>query len=502
MGYLVLARKYRPQNFKEVIGQEHVTRTLMSALESKKIGHSYIFAGPRGVGKTSVARIMAKSLNCKEGIRVNPCNECELCREITRGNATDVIEIDGASNRGIDEIRNLRESASYTPVKSRFKIYIIDEVHMLTKEAFNALLKTLEEPPSHVIFIFATTEPRKVPKTVLSRCQRFDFRKLRENEIYEKLKLLVEKESVEAEDNALVMIAARAEGSIRDAEGMLDQMISYSEGKIKEKDVREVFGFIGDEVYADLFNFVMEKKENEIIKKIEEIFEQGHDLQEFSYGWIEFLRKLMLFKVKATDLDYKENEIFKSVANKVSTNLITAILNLSTDMERTLMRIPYTKAYIELNFIKMSRVPDVEDISNIINNLKAGSLNDNKSKIRGSTFEKEDFKAEEPKNMNLDNFWGRVISRIDGLTGNNFFKSFVRGIEPISMNDNNLKVKVPRSHRDHIERDLELLKEACREVAGKTVEVEIESKDEPFTKQKEDPMIKKVKEIFDAEEYF
>ena len=255
-----------------------------------------------------MARILAKALNCKTGIVENPCNQCENCKAVTNCNSVDVIEIDGASNRGIDEIRALRESVSYSPVQSAFKIYIIDEVHMLTKEAFNALLKTLEEPPSHIVFIFATTEPQKVPKTVLSRCQRFDFRPLSNKEIFEKLKGLVSSEKVTATDEAISLIASRAQGAIRDAEGMLEQLISYSEGKITIDDVRDVFGFIGNDLYLKLFEGITNSEENEIIEGIEEITQKGYDLREFISGWLNFLRELLLCKLKISNTTSVERE--------------------------------------------------------------------------------------------------------------------------------------------------------------------------------------------------
>jgi len=226
--YLVLARKWRPQLFEEVVGQQHITQTLQNAISQKRVAHAFLFTGARGVGKTSTARILAKALNCEKGPQINPCGQCTNCQEVTHGTSMDVIEIDGASNRGIDEIRELKENVRYTPAKSRYKIYIIDEVHMLTKEAFNALLKTLEEPPPHIIFIFATTEPHKIPATILSRCQRYDFKRIPFREVIGSLKRIVEEEKIQISQRGLLSIAQESEGSLRDAQSLLDQVIAYA----------------------------------------------------------------------------------------------------------------------------------------------------------------------------------------------------------------------------------------------------------------------------------
>ena len=259
MAYTVFALKWRPQNFDEIIGQNHIVTTLKSALEKNRLAHAYLFAGPRGVGKTSTARILAKALNCKDGPTLNPCQKCASCLEIGQGRSMDVIEIDGASNRGIDEIRVLRENVKFSPVAGKFKIYIIDEVHMLTQEAFNALLKTLEEPPAFVKFIFATTQPHKVLATILSRCQRFDFRRITVMEMITQLERIVTQEKIGVDKEVLLAIAKASDGSLRDAESLLDQLISFSKDKISLKDVISILGIVEQEALFEITDKIIQK---------------------------------------------------------------------------------------------------------------------------------------------------------------------------------------------------------------------------------------------------
>ncbi|HET8826896.1 MAG TPA: DNA polymerase III subunit gamma/tau, partial [Terriglobales bacterium] len=268
MSYQVLARKYRPQRFAEVIGQEHVTRTLKNAIEQGRIAHGYIFSGHRGIGKTTVARILAMALNCRSAEQPvsEPCGVCDSCVEIRAGNAVDVIEIDAATNRGIDEIRELREAARYRPARDRFKIYILDEAHQITDAAFNALLKTLEEPPGHVVFMLATTQPEDIPQTIRSRCQHFSFRAVKFGQIVDQLKDLCGRESISAEDEALALLAEAGDGSMRDALSLLDQAIASSEGKLTAESVRQLIGVASSGILEEIMQSVSRSASDEILR--------------------------------------------------------------------------------------------------------------------------------------------------------------------------------------------------------------------------------------------
>src|SRR5437660_867350 len=303
MSYQVLARKYRPQKFSEVIGQGHVTRTLKNAIEQQRTAHGYIFSGHRGIGKTTVARILAMALNCRSSDKPvsEPCGICESCTEIRAGNSVDVIEIDAATNRGIDEIRELREATRYRPARDRFKIYILDEAHQITDAAFNALLKTLEEPPGHVVFMLATTQPEDIPQTIRSRCQHFSFRAVKFEEILGQLKDLVAKEQLEADEDALALVAEGGDGSIRDALSILDQAIASSSGRLSLDEVRQLVGAAPSGVLEQIMQSVAQSSSQDVLRVVDQLISEGHSPTHFARQMVRFLRNTVVARIAGAD---------------------------------------------------------------------------------------------------------------------------------------------------------------------------------------------------------
>ncbi len=327
MSYIALYRKWRPQDFSSLVGQEHIKAALTNALSGGRVAHAYLFAGPRGTGKTSTAKILAKAVNCQHGPTPNPCNECDNCKRINDGSSMDVFEIDAASNRGIEEMRSLREAVRFSPVEGKKRVYIIDEVHMLTTEAFNALLKTLEEPPEHVLFILATTEPHKIPATIHSRCQRYDFRRMGVEDTVARLKEVAEGSGLEAEEEALVLIAAQADGGMRDALSLLDQCSVMADGVIKAETVRSLLGVVGREHLRLLVSAVGRREEGRSLEILEEILATGKDVRQAVGEMLNYLRAVMLFKVAPAFPDIyvtDDRENLSAAANLFSHDRLTA----------------------------------------------------------------------------------------------------------------------------------------------------------------------------------
>ncbi|MBI4708072.1 MAG: DNA polymerase III subunit gamma/tau [Candidatus Omnitrophica bacterium] len=359
MSYTVFALKWRPKNFDEVVGQIHVTGVLKNAIQKNRLAHAYLFAGPRGVGKTSCARILAKSLNCKDGLLANPCQQCASCKEISEGRSLDVIEIDGASNRGIDEIRVLRENVKFAPTSGKFKIYIIDEVHMLTTEAFNALLKTLEEPPEFVKFIFATTNPNKVLPTILSRCQRFDFRRITAREIASQLERIVTAEKINVDKEVLFAIAKSSDGSLRDAESVLDQLVSFSQQKISLKDVISVLGLVEQEVLFEITERIIKHDPQAALALLNKLIDEGKDINVFLTNLIEHFRNLMIAKVSKADaklIDLPEDICVKLLeqSRALSLDEIFSAFNILANTQDMARRFDSLRIGLEVNLVRLS----------------------------------------------------------------------------------------------------------------------------------------------------
>lgn len=374
MSYLVFARKYRPQTFEQVVKQDHVTRTLSNAIAAGRVAHAVLFSGPRGTGKTTVARILAKAMNCKQGPAPVPCNECRSCKEITSGSAVDVYEIDGASNTSVDQVRELRENVKYMPAHSLYKIYIIDEVHMLSIAAFNALLKTLEEPPSHVMFIFATTEPRKIPITILSRCQRHDFRRIDVESISKYMEKICAKEGVEIAVESLGLIAREAGGSMRDGLSLLDQVISCIKGTITHAKVLDILGVVDREIIFDISEAVLREDVAEALDILDEIYNAGHDMKKFYADLIEHFRNLLVVKMgkkvgKLVDIPSHEIDLMLDLVKEVSITFLNQIFDLLFKEEVAIGYAAQPKLAIEMVLIRLFQIKPALPIEVLIEKL-------------------------------------------------------------------------------------------------------------------------------------
>ena len=355
-----LYRAYRPQTFKDVVGQEHIIRTLKNQIQNGNVGHAYLFCGTRGTGKTSTAKIFARAVNCIDSINEEPCNECEVCKDILNDNIMDVIEIDAASNNSVDDVREIRENVKYTPAKCKYKVYIIDEVHMLSQGAFNALLKTLEEPPSYVIFILATTEPHKIPATILSRCQRFDFKRVTVQDMSSRMKEICEDVNIEVDERALNLIARNSQGALRDALSILDQCMSFSDDKIEYKDVVDLLGTVNIEQLFEMAEYVIKEDTKKCLEILNEFVIWGKDIKNLIDDLIDHFRNLMICKV-STELDEiislpeETIEQLKAQSNLIETNDIIRILNILSEAQDNIKSSSNPRVLAEVSIMKLSQ---------------------------------------------------------------------------------------------------------------------------------------------------
>jgi DNA polymerase III subunit gamma/tau len=371
MSYLVLARKYRPQIFEEVVGQDHVTRTLNNAIAAGRVAHAILFAGPRGTGKTTVARILAKAMNCKDGPSATPCNQCRSCREITSGSAADVFEIDGASNNSVDQVRDLRDNVKYMPAHSRYKIYIIDEVHMLSTPAFNALLKTLEEPPSHVMFMFATTEPHKIPVTILSRCQRHDFRRISLQALLAQMEAICDREGFRVDSASLELMAREAGGSMRDALSLLDQVMACATEEITHEQVLDILGVVDRKVVSDLSEAILRGDLAASLEIVDEVYRRGHEIKTFYSNVLAYFRNLLLAAMgkqmeKLLDLPAHELQQMTKQLAHVSEFQLQQVLDLLFKEEASIRFATQPKLALEVAMIRLLQAKPVLSIDELI----------------------------------------------------------------------------------------------------------------------------------------
>ncbi len=374
MSFLVTARKWRPRIFAEVVGQSGVTRTLQNALKAGRVAHAYIFSGPRGIGKTTTARLLAKAINCEKGPTADPCNDCLHCQEISEGRSLDALEIDGASNRGVGEIRNLRENIRFNPVSSRKRIYIIDEVHMLTIEAFNALLKTLEEPPEHAVFIFATTEINRVPATILSRCQRFDFRRLSTREIQAHLRHICDREGIRAEDAALELLARRADGAMRDAQSLLDQMATFAPEGITAEQVRTALGIVPEDLFFKASDLVFRRNTADVFSIVAELDEQGYSPREFIRGlsdhFLNFIKAREPVTASSIEAPVEVRKRYEEEAKRFDINDLLRISAILQDAFTDIRLHPQPKLKLELTLLRLATLERTVQIEELLKQLR------------------------------------------------------------------------------------------------------------------------------------
>lgn len=519
MSYLVLARKWRPQGFEDLIGQEPISRILSNAVAQGKIAHAYLFSGPRGVGKTSTARILAKAMNCEKGPTPVPCGICISCKGITDGSSVDVMEIDGASNNSVNDIRDLRERVKYAPAGGRYKVYIIDEAHMLSDAAFNALLKTLEEPPPHVVFVLATTVPRKIPATVLSRCQHLPFRKIPSIKIKERLKMISVSEGIQISDTAMEMIARASEGSMRDSLTILDQVSAFS-SDIKEPEVKDLLGIADFGALSELARAIIKGDRKGIIEQITELTDRGTDLKSFAKDLMQFFRDLLVAKVvkkpgEVLDISDSElgviGEILKITSEDHLTLLLSEMIKAESDV-----RVAFSpRVALEMSLIRASFLNVLKPLREAIENIESFAA---EKKVQPPD-KQEDLKTHESEEKQ---------DRVDSISnqpsqpeGDNFRRALLQKLETVNhplackLSDSEVKIESDNVlvvfnggsaiHVDSVKKNLETVEKVASDILGRKVSVKIDIVKKKIPRKKElkekilsEPVIKEAIELFDG----
>lgn len=513
MSYLVFARKFRPQRFEDLLGQEPVTVTLRRAIEQRRVGQAYLFAGPRGTGKTSTARIFARALNCERGPLPTPCNQCTQCLEITEGRSLDVIEIDGASNRNIEDIRTLRENVKFAPARGRFKIYIIDEFHQITTDAFNALLKTLEEPPAHVKFIFATTAPHKVPATILSRCQRYEFRRLPQALILKKLQEIIAQEQVTAPPEALAAIARAAAGSMRDAESLLDQLAAFGQGTIQMADVQALLGVVEDELLAQAFDALIAREPVALLTLVAQLSDAGRDLTQFLSGLIGYVRNLLVAQLgeggcAILDVTPEALERLTGQAAAFTEEELSYLFYLLVNTYETMRRVSDVRTPLEVTLIRASRREPIARISELIQRLERSPLpaahppeRDRLPAANGPATMTASLEV--PKTQPSDTLelikarWPQVLKAIQQRKMST--AAYLLEAQPVGIAADRLRLGFPKAflfHKEALERPehLALIEEALRQAVGWSGRVTVEVVEELTATPSELPVEEPVQE--------
>lgn len=480
MSYLVLARKFRPQTFEEVVAQQHITDTLKSAIEKDRLAHAYLFCGPRGTGKTTTARIVAKCLNCLsfDGPTSTPCGTCHSCVSIAQGNSPDVIEIDGASNRGIDEIQSLRESIQYAP-QGRNKVYIIDEVHMLTTQAFNALLKTLEEPPGYVTFVFATTEPQKLPATIISRCQRYDFRRIPGNQIAKHISKLAEQEGLQLDDEAAILIAHRADGGLRDSLSLLDQILAYSpKGSLTADEVAQVLGILPLDAFDHIAEKILEKDPVGAISELDRLLESGIDIGQVADGLTEHFHGALKFSlgVEPEEIGEKEKEVYSRISDEILPEDLLRIARMLTQLQSRLKSASQPRYLFEETLVYLTNMENTASIRQALKKVASGDYTPPAEK-RSKKKVSEPEEIDEPEESVDDSPKGRLIREFAAKRGDGKAE-WIREADLIP-DEGRIVIKFPHKFEYQvnniliIKENLDALKEAAEKVYGDNTDVKL-----------------------------